>query len=74
MKKLESIQRKVSILITGALSSTPTDLLNIHADLLPMPLAIDKTRQRAAVRIASLPALHPLAPLTQDAASRKFIK
>ncbi|KAJ3754820.1 hypothetical protein EV360DRAFT_50905, partial [Lentinula raphanica] len=40
--KLASIQRQVALMITGALPSTPTDLLDIHADLLPMPLAIDK--------------------------------
>ncbi|KAJ3841250.1 hypothetical protein F5878DRAFT_496963, partial [Lentinula raphanica] len=40
--KLASIQRQVALIITGALPSTPTDLLDIHADLLPMSLAIDK--------------------------------
>lgn len=39
---------------------SPTDLLNAHADLLPMELLIDKWCHREALRLASLPATHPL--------------
>ncbi|KAE9390545.1 hypothetical protein BT96DRAFT_764282, partial [Gymnopus androsaceus JB14] len=74
IRKLTSIQRQVALMVTGALPSTPTNLLDIHADLLPMPLAIDMVRQRVAVRIAALRTTHPLTRHAQDASNRKFIK
>lgn len=42
ISRLASIQRQASLIITGALPSTPSDLLDIHADLLPMSFAVDK--------------------------------
>ena len=48
------------IAITGGLHTTPTDVLNIHANLLPIHLEIDKICYRAATRIAMLPVSHPL--------------
>ena len=46
--------------ITGALRTTPTDLLDLHVDLLPIDLAIEKACYRSLVRISSLPPSHPL--------------
>ncbi|KAJ3777928.1 hypothetical protein FB446DRAFT_608877, partial [Lentinula raphanica] len=41
-RKLTSIQRQAAIMITGAMTTTATDILDIHAALLPMPLEIER--------------------------------
>jgi hypothetical protein len=38
--RLTMIQRKAAIAITGAMRTTATDVLNAHANLLPVPLMI----------------------------------
>ena len=58
--KLKSMQCKVAIAITGALSSTAGDILDAHANILPIDLLFHKVLFRATVRILSLPASHPL--------------
>jgi ribonuclease HI len=67
--KLARVQRTSTIFITGALRSTPTVALDAHAGILPMHLAINKVCQRAAMRFATLPRNHPLAPYIRRAAS-----
>ena len=42
--RLASIQRRAAILITGALRTTAADVLDAHANLLPMRILIDKYR------------------------------
>ena len=42
VNKLASIQRQVAIMITGAMRTTATDILNIMAGLLPFRTLIDK--------------------------------
>jgi hypothetical protein len=59
-RAFERIQRQAAIHITGALRTTPSDLLYAHADLLPMLLQIEKLLHRATTRLASLPPTHPL--------------
>ena len=61
LKKLESVQRQAAIQSTGALQSTPSNLLFAHADMLPMKENIKLICQAAALRIASLPKDHPTA-------------
>ena len=58
--KLERVQRAAALQITGGLRTSPTDLLDVHADLLPLRLFIKKLCHRAALRIACLPKTHPL--------------
>ncbi|KAJ7641360.1 hypothetical protein FB45DRAFT_686638, partial [Roridomyces roridus] len=60
MKKLTSIQMKAARMIAGGMVSSPADLLDAHADLLPINLVVDKILHRAAVRYASIPESHPL--------------
>ncbi|KAF7363687.1 RNA-directed DNA polymerase from transposon X-element [Mycena sanguinolenta] len=60
IKKLRTIQRRAALAITGALRSTPTDVLDVYANLLPIEQLIDKVRASAALRIATRPATHPL--------------
>ena len=73
LNKLAAIQRSVALLIVGGLRSSPTDSLNIHANLLLFQLMVDKAQFQAALRLASLPASHLLhKPVSQ--AARRFVK
>jgi ribonuclease HI/exonuclease III len=60
LKSLQKLQRIATLAITGALRSTPTDLLDAHAGVLPMELALLKVCHRATVRLLTLPHTHPL--------------
>jgi ribonuclease HI len=58
--KLASLQRMATAAITGALRSTATDILDLHAGVLPMGLLLRRICHGAVLRLASLPASHPL--------------
>jgi hypothetical protein len=60
VRKLASIQLKAARLMVGGMVSSPGNLLNTHADLLPMNLVIDKLLQKAALCYVTLPPTHPL--------------
>ena len=60
LRNLEKAQRLATTAITGAMRSAPTDLLDAHAGLLPMDLALRKACHRALLRTLSLPESHPL--------------
>ena len=60
LKALQKLQRIATLAITGALRTTPTDLLDSHAGVLPMELALLKASHRATVRLLTLPVTHPL--------------
>ena len=62
--------RQAGLLITGALRTSPTDLMELHADLAPFDLVVNRTTYRAALRIAALPVTHPLNPRAAKAAKR----
>jgi ribonuclease HI len=47
------------------MKSTPTDLLDAHAGLLPVELMLLRICHRAAVRLCTLPDTHPLHPLVR---------
>jgi len=49
-----------STAITGALRSTPTDLLDAHAGILLMELALLKACHRVMIRLLTLSETHPL--------------
>ena len=59
-KRLARVQRMASMLITGAMHSTATDVLDAHADLLPFPLLVNQICLRSITRLATLPNMHPL--------------
>jgi ribonuclease HI len=69
--RLTTVQRKAAVAITGAMRSTATDVLNAHANLMPVPVLIDKIRARAALRMATLPDTHPLFSHVKRAAARR---
>jgi len=60
LHNLQKIQRMATTAITGTLRSAPTDLIDAHAGLLPMEIALMKACHRSLVRILTLPATHPL--------------
>ena len=73
LNKLAAIQRSAAMTIVGGLRTSPTDTLDIHANLLPFHLMVDKARFQAALRLATLPISHPLhKPVNQ--AARRFVK
>lgn len=67
LKSLAKIQRIATLTITRALQTTPTDLLNAHAGVLPMELALEKACHRATVRMLTLPETHPLQQIIKKA-------
>jgi hypothetical protein len=60
IKKLRSVQQRAALAITGALPSTPADVLDIYAHLMPVPYLVDKVRMGAALRLATRPADNPM--------------
>jgi hypothetical protein len=58
--KLETMQRKAAIQATGALRTTPSDMLFAHADMTPLKEHIKLICQWAALQIATLLEAHPL--------------
>jgi len=69
---MESVQRKAALQATGALRTTPSDLLFAHADMLPLRLYIKTLCQRAALRIATLPKEHPIYTAARKAMGRRI--
>jgi len=59
-KQISSIQRAGALAILGGLRTSPTDVLDAYAHLLPAPLLIRKACYRAYVHMATLPPQHPL--------------
>lgn len=70
VKRLSTVQRLAAVAITGALRTTATDIMEAHANLLPIPLLLQDTCYRAALRIAALPNTHPLHIPIRRAAKR----
>ena len=50
LHNFEKIQRIATLAITGTLRSSPNDYVDIHANVLPMDLALLKACQNAIVR------------------------
>ena len=59
-RKLSSLQCIATIAITGAMKTTATDVLEVHADLQPIDILLHDICHRATLRLASLPATHLL--------------
>jgi len=73
-RKLTSIQRHITKIITGSLNTAAGDILEAHANILPIDLLFNKVLHCAALRIAALPPSHPLHPLAQKAARHQVKK
>src|SRR6266481_8923400 len=60
--------------ITGALRTTATDIMEIHANLLPTELLLHRICYRATLRLAALPDTHPLQKKTVKQVAHRDIK
>jgi hypothetical protein len=74
LKSLLRVQRQAALAITGAICSTPTDLLEAMADLMPMDILVQKHCFNAATRMAALPKTHPLYKRVQHAARTSLVR
>ena len=59
-RKLTTVQRMATTAVTGALRTTATDVMEVHENLLPVELMMNRICFRAALRLAALPETHPL--------------
>lgn len=66
LKQLERVQRIATLAITGAFRTTPTDLLDAHAGLLPIEHMLSKVCHRALIRLCTLPDTNPMAMVTKE--------
>ena len=73
LRGLQKAQHVATLAITGALRTTPMDLLDAHAGLLPIELTLLKVVHRAATRHCTLPTSHPLHNMIQEVAERKTV-
>jgi hypothetical protein len=54
--------------MTGALRTTATDMLEAHANLIPLDLQIQNLCHQVAIQLAYHPTSHPISPLLHRAA------
>lgn len=66
--RMTQIQRMAALAITGAMRTTPMDSIETHANLLPIPLLMQRILLSLTLRMASLPICHPLHALVSRAA------
>ncbi|KAG2740534.1 hypothetical protein P692DRAFT_20647592, partial [Suillus brevipes Sb2] len=50
-----------TLMITGGMRSTATDILDVHANILPFQQTLRKICLKSTLRMTSLPDTHPLA-------------
>jgi ribonuclease HI len=62
-KKHQAAQHISALNITGALCTSPTDVLDTHAGIFPVELKLRKAHHQAAIRLASAPREHPMRKL-----------
>ncbi|KAH8806569.1 hypothetical protein DL96DRAFT_1448920, partial [Flagelloscypha sp. PMI_526] len=70
LRKMESLQRSATLAILGCYRTTPTDLLDAHANLWPMELYLDRLCHRATTRVCSLPITNPVAKIAKGITRR----
>ena len=61
-RKIESVQKAATLAITGAMRTTPTDSLDVHANLQPTHILFQQTLFCSVLRLSGLPPNHPLTP------------
>ena len=74
IQKMETVQRKATLLVTGALRTTPSDLLFAHANMLPLRYHIKLICHGSALHIATLPKEHPLHVMARQAMGRRLCR
>lgn len=74
IKQLSTVHRQALILITGAMRTSPTDILEAHANLPPLDILINRICHRETTRLCTLPPSHPLAIHVRRAARHPDIR
>ncbi|KAL1737848.1 hypothetical protein HDZ31DRAFT_51772, partial [Schizophyllum fasciatum] len=64
-RRFAKIQRIAALAITGALRTSPNDLIDLHANILPADLLLSKIIFRTTARLCTLPSSHPLHPVVR---------
>ena len=72
IRKMEAVQRKAALQATGALRTTPSDLLFAHTNMLPLRSHIKLICQRSALQIATLLKEHPMHAIAKKAMGRRL--
>ena len=67
LRNLEKIQRMATLAITGTLRSSPNNYVDVHANVLPMDLALLKACHNAIVRYLTLPSTNPVHQIIRNA-------
>ena len=70
IRKLAAVQRQALLPMAGAMRSMATDVLEVHANLLPFHLLVDKLCFQATAHLCTLPRTHPLSPHITRASSQ----
>ena len=71
VNKLASIQRRAALMITEAMKTTATNIVEVMANLIPFNLLVNKYHQRAAIRLATLPPTYPFHKPIKNTASKQ---
>ena len=66
--KLSTVQCMATTAVMGALGTSASDVMEAHANLLPIELMINKVCHRATLRLAALLETHPLFKPVQQSA------
>ena len=72
IRKLARVHRQACLLISGAMRTTATDVLEVHLDILPFHLLVGVHISQEATCMCSLPGSHPLHPHVRKA--MRFVK
>ena len=66
--KLSTVQCMATTAIIGALCTSASDVMEVHANIFPIELMLNKVYHRATLRLVALPETHPLfKPVRQSA-------
>ena len=67
-RKLTTVQCMATAAVMRALRTSASDIMEVHANLMPIELLLNKVCHQAALRLAALPESHPLyKPVRQSA-------
>ena len=66
LRNLQKTQCIAMLAITGMLRTSPNDLVDIHANLFPIDLALTKSCHNAIMCYHTLPHTHPLHPILSE--------
>ncbi|KAJ3848112.1 hypothetical protein EV368DRAFT_86977 [Lentinula lateritia] len=73
-KMTYGLDRMVTITTAGAMRSSPMNLLDIHTNLLPMDLMLEKICHRAILRIYTLLDENPIVKIAQTAFRQRWVE